>query len=195
MIRGCLCVILLALLTACASSPQPRYYTLATPITAGEVTANSKAPYMVAVGPVTLPEIVDRPHLVVRSGANQVVIAEQHRWAEPLKSELPRVIAANLSRELGGAWVTDSRQGASVAADYRVLIDVQRFDSVLGEAVTVEALWVIRASAGGEARRGRSLVREPVNGSGYDALVAAHNRALATVSHEIAEALRGFASR
>ena len=101
----------------------------------------------------------------------------------------------NLSRELGGAWVTDSRQGASVAADYRVLIDVQRFDSVLGEAVTVEALWVIRASAGGEARRGRSLVREPVNGSGYDALVAAHNRALATVSHEIAEALRGFASR
>ena len=195
MIRGCLCVILLGLLTACASSPQPRYYTLATPITSGESAANSKAPYKVAVGPVTLPEIVDRPHLVVRSGANQVVIAEQHRWAEPLKSELPHVIAANLSRELGGAWVTNSRQRASVDADYRVLIDVQRFDSVLGEAVTVEALWVIRASAGGEARRGRSLARESVNGSGYDALVAAHERALATISHDIADALRAVAGR
>ena len=40
-----------------------------------------------------------------------------------------------------------------------------------------------------------SLVREATDGGGYDALVAAHDRALAAVSHDIAEALRVVASR
>ena len=198
MIRGCQCIVVICLLAACASSPTPRYYTLAAPPAAAATNSNApnnNATYKIAVGPVTLPEIVDRPQLVLRSGANQVVIAEQHRWAEPLKSELPRVIAADLSRELGGAWVTSSRQSASQDADYRVSLDVQRFDSVLNEAVTVEALWVIRQSRGGKPRMGRSLVREATDGGGYDALVAAHDRALAAVSHDIAEALKAVAGR
>jgi hypothetical protein len=56
----------------------------------------------------------------------------------------------------------------------------------------VEASWSVRRSAGGDLRTGSSVVREPVGAAGYDALVAAHSRALAAVSRDIAQALRAM---
>jgi len=41
-------------------------------------------------------------------------------------------------------------------------------------------------------RSGRSVVREPIGGEGYVALVGAYNRALATASREIAAVVRAF---
>ena len=45
--------------------------------------AEANAP-SVWVAPVTLPEAVDRPQLVVRVTPNRVAILDGHRWAEPL---------------------------------------------------------------------------------------------------------------
>jgi len=60
--------------------------------------------------------------------------------------------------------------------------------------VTIDALWTVRRASGGEPRTGRSVVHEPTGGDGYDALVAAHGRALATVSRDVAESIRAAAS-
>jgi hypothetical protein len=75
-------------------------------------------------------------------------------------------IAANLAQELGAAHVWAYAQTTLASRDYQVLIDVQRFDSALGDAVTVEALWTIRRSAGSAPKAGRSSVREPASGAG-----------------------------
>jgi uncharacterized lipoprotein YmbA len=175
----------------CSTSPEPRFYTLS----AGGNPAqdrNEKAlmEYSIAVGPVTLPEMVDRPELVVRVGVNQVALLEQHRWAEPLRSEIPRVLAENLAQLLGASQVVTYPQNASGEAEYRVLVDIQRFESVLGQTVTIDALWAVRRTSGKDSKTGRSVVRESTGGAGHDALVAAHGRALAAVSREIAEAIR-----
>ena len=69
-------------------------------------------------------------------------------------------------------------------------IDVQRFDSVPGESVLVDAVWAVRPTAGGEVRTGRTVAREAVSVKGFDALAAAHSRALAKVSEDIAAAIR-----
>jgi uncharacterized lipoprotein YmbA len=119
-----------------------------------------------------------------------VEILESQRWAEPLKSEIPRLIAENLRRLLGSSRVSSYLQHAGVDADYRLLVDIQRFESVGGEAVTIEAVWSLRRSTGGTAKTGRSLVREPVNAVGYDPLVSAYGRALLAVSRDLAEAIR-----
>ena len=101
------------------------------------------------------------------------------------------MIAANLAQALGDAYVSAYPHGTGSEADYRVVVDIQRFESAPGEAATVEALWVVRPKAKGlAARSGRSLVREPAPGKDYDTLVAAHGRALARISREIAEAVR-----
>ena len=173
-------LLLLVLLLSCGSPPRERFFTLDAP---EPPVAAADAP-SVAVGPVSVPELVDRPQFVVRVNANQVAIAEQARWAEPLKGAIARVVAANLAKDLGAR--VQPRNGD---ADYRVLIDVQRFESTPADAVLLDAQWTVIGPKGAR-RGGRSLQREPVQGRDYDALAAAHSVALAKISQEIAAAIQ-----
>ena len=166
--------------------------TVAHPGTA-RATAAAAAPAIV-VGPVTLPELVDRPQLVVRVAANRVAILESQRWAEPLNSEIPRVIAEDLGRLLGSSRVSSYLQHSGPAADFRVLLDIERFEASPGEAVSVEAGWSLHRGAAGTPETGRIRVREPVRGEGYDALVAAYGRALLAVSADLARAIQADAA-
>ena len=177
-------------LTGCGSSRETYYTLSAGAAVNGAPSANSESTYSVAVGPITLPEVVDRPQFVLRAGPNEVTIVELHRWAGPLKSEIPRIIADNLAADLNVKRVAAYPQSAGDNADYRVLVDIQRFDSTMGESVTIDALWTVKRASGGTLRTGRSTARESGSGGTYEAVAAAHSRALATISREIAEAIR-----
>jgi uncharacterized lipoprotein YmbA len=182
-------------LAGCFGSPKETYYTLNAGATmSGATSASVDAIYSIAVGPITLPEVVDRPQFVLRAGPNEVNIVELHRWAGPLRSEIPRVIADNLSADLNIKRVAAYPQSAGDNADYRVLVDIQRFDSTMGESVTIDALWTVKRVSDGVLRTGRSTARESSSGGSYETMVAAHSRALATISHEIAEGIRAAAS-
>jgi uncharacterized lipoprotein YmbA len=177
-----------AALAGGCSSPDPVFYTLrADPAPARSGTSSIS----IVVGPVTLPEAVDRPQLVTSTGENRVEIQEFHRWAQPLKSEIPRVVAAQLGRQLGTANTGVLSDVAISEPDYRVLIDVQRFDSRRGEAATVEALWTVRARSGG-TRTGHTRAQERVADASYEAMVAAQGRALGAVSTEIGNAIEAL---
>jgi uncharacterized lipoprotein YmbA len=178
----------MVVVAGCASAPPERFYALGAAEPLHRVQSAGYA-FSVAVGPVTVPAIVDRPQMVLRTGRNRVLLAEQSRWAEPLKDGIARVVAANLAQLLGKARVSVSSQGMGDDAGYRVSIDVQRFESAPGEAATLDVLWAVRI-AGRTLSAGRSSIREPVDGGGDEALVAAHERALAAISRDIAAALR-----
>ena len=184
--RGFASVLMVLALAACGTSPPIRYFTLAS-----EPVASSAAPTLsIAVGPVTVPELVDRPHFVMRSGASSVDIVETARWAAPLKSEIPRVIADHLARMLDArAW--SSVQRASSQPDYRVLIDIQRFEMSSQDGAVIQALWTVRQHGGAAPVSGRSLVTESA-GAGYEAYADAHSRALAAVSRDIAAAIQAL---
>lgn len=175
-----------ALLAGCTRSPRVNYYVLEPVARADGAPFAQNAP-TVAIAPLTLPEMVDRPQMVVHADGARVKILETHRWAEPLKSRIPRLLAENLSRLLGSAQVSVYSQSGAGEADYRVFVDIPRFESTAG-LVTVEAVWTIRRPAQGFQKTGRSQVSEP-RGEGYESLVAAYNRALAAVSRDMAQAI------
>jgi hypothetical protein len=178
----------LAIFAAGCASPASRFYTLsATPTPAG--TASDLA---VAVGPVSVPAAVDRPEIVLTMGPNQVRLDEFNRWASPLQNNIARVVAENLVALLGTPRVFLSPQALSADADYRVAVEVQRFDSAPGEAATLEAVWTVRRTKDGKAQTGRTTAREPTSAGGYDALAAAHSRAVARLSRDIADAVRAL---
>ena len=79
-------------------------------------------------------------------------------------------------------------------ADYRAAIDVQSFQSTLGEAAVLEAVWTVCWTKDGKAETGRTSARETVQTKDYDALAAAHSRALARLSQDIANAVRALDS-
>src|SRR6478736_306004 len=106
------------LAAGCGSTPKESFYTLSVAPPAAPAAATSNV--SVFVGPVTIPEEVDRSPMVLRTGPNQVELDELHRWAEPLKAAIPKGIAEALMQQLGTARVYSSRAGASQAVDYRV---------------------------------------------------------------------------
>jgi hypothetical protein len=97
-------------------------------------------------------------------------------------------------------------QSTQTNFDYQVFVDVQNIDTKLGGSVEVDVLWTIKsapatkssskastlsASSGALVKpiMGRSLVREQVTGSGFEAVVAAQSRAFSKVGQEIAESI------
>jgi uncharacterized lipoprotein YmbA len=186
--HACLCV-LVAFVAACASPPPPRFYTLSrTPAPGAPPSTLS-----VLVGPVSIPAAVDQPPIVVSTGPNQVTLDEFNRWASPLASNISRVVAENLVDLLGTPRVSQFQQSINVDADFRVAIEVQSFESSLGDAATFSAVWAVRRTGDGRSETGRTAVREAPSDKSYDALAAAHSRALSRMSQDIAAAIRTLA--
>jgi uncharacterized protein len=179
---------LVGLAAGCGSTPASRFYTLS----AGAAPAATPSNLSISVGPVSVPAIVDRPQIVVTAGPNQVRLEEFNRWASPLQNGIARAVAENLVAMLGTPRVTLSSQTLSSEADYRAAIEVQSFESMPGDAAVLDAVWTVRRAKDGKAQTGRTTVREPVQEKGYDALAAAHSRALARLSRDIADAVRAL---
>ena len=201
--RLLLALSLFILLLGGCSSPKSSYYTLSSaPI---PQTMSGGRELRVMVGPISLPDSVDQPQLVIQDGKNEITVYEYHRWAGSLKNEVGRVVAANLSRELGISNIWSFSQSTQTNFDYQILLNVQTMESKPSDSVVLDVLWTIKPSvsksltanktagpkspseAQVKALMGRSLVREPVTAAGVDALVAAQSRAFAKVSTEIAK--------
>jgi uncharacterized protein len=179
---------LIILTPGCGATPASRFYTLS----AAAAPAAPSSNLSVAVGPVSVPAMVDRPQIVVTTGPNQVRVEEFDRWAAPLQSGIARVVAENLVAMLGTPRVMLSSQILGADADYRAVIEVQSFDSAPGEAAVLNAVWTVRRARDGKAETGRTTAREAVQEKSYDALAAAHSRALTRLSRDIADAVRAL---
>lgn len=181
---SCAIIILIA---GCASSPPTRFYTLSS---ISAPAATPQVNYSVSVGPVSVPAVVDRPQIVIRTGPNKVFIDEFERWASPLKEDIARIIVENLISMLGTSQITLFPQSTATGASYRVMIDVLRFDSEPGKAATLDALWTVSSAKDGRSHRGRTTLAEATQGGDYAALVAAHSRALGRLSGDVAGIIR-----
>jgi len=189
--RAGLHLVLAVAILGCGTSPAARFYTLDATARPDGSRAGS---YAIVVGPVTVPPAVDRPQLVLQAAPNRVTVDEFHRWAGPLDDAVARAIAGNLAALLGTTQVA-ALPATGLAATHRVTVDLQRFEATPGGGVVVEALWAVRPWAGGEGTSGRTLATEALEGAEVDAVPAAYSRALATVSADVAAAIRSDAGR
>jgi uncharacterized lipoprotein YmbA len=176
----------LAALPAGCASPPSHLYTLSQSATAVVRPGENSSKLTVVVGPVSIPAIVDLPQIVVRKGPNQVSLDEFNRWASPLANNISHVVAGNLTAMLGASRVSFF---PTADVDYSVAIDVETFESAPGDAATLTATWIVRGKDG-KTETGRTAVREPSPEKGYEALAAAHSRALGHLSQDIADTIR-----
>ena len=172
-------------IAGCGTSAPPKFYSLSATSTPD---SSSAANVAVLVGPISIPAGVDRPQFVVQNGANQVDVEEFNRWSAPLNDSIAKAVAGDLSVLLGTPDVATAPLANFVAA-YRVTIDVQRFDSIRGQGAVLDAVWVVK-KANGDVRSGRTVAHESAQGDSFDALAAAHSRALAKMSADIAGVIR-----
>ncbi|HEX9206243.1 MAG TPA: PqiC family protein [Candidatus Deferrimicrobiaceae bacterium] len=192
-----LLAVCLATLAGCATSTPSRFYTL-TPVKGSDASAGVipvKEGTILALGPVRLPEYLDRPQIATRSEGNEVRLHETERWAGSLQEDVSRVLNENLSALLAGKRVvvirwTSVMQTMIAPFRYRLAIEILRFEGTVGGTVVLKARYGLLGPDGKTViSAGESTVREPAGGTDYEALVAAMSRALAAFSREIAAAI------
>ena len=188
---GSLCVVVaLSLAVAgCASSPSTNFYTLSSVAAPASPSRPVQAPAaVVAIGPVTLPDYVDRPQIVTRESAYAVKLAPYDQWAGPLTDMVPRVLIENVATALPGDRVVGFPSASETAFDYRVAVDITRFDADQTGTATLVARWQVYDRS---ARRALLVTDEtfvrPSSGPSYEAIVAAMSGTLADLSGRLAE--------
>ena len=182
-------VALALLLAGCGASPPRHFYVLTAdpvPSRAGAAAAGNT----VALGRITVPGALDRPQIARRKGGNEIVFAEEERWAGPLDDMLRRVLADDPAARLpAGVMLVES--GAKPPPGVTIALDVSRFDADESGTVTLTARWEALGRNGAPFGAPReSAIVEPGSGSGAAAVVATMSRAVAALAARIAAGLR-----
>jgi len=179
-----------ALAAGCASAPSVRLYVV-TPL-AGPAPATRAPGPAVVVAAVRLPEYLERLQLVTRSGDNRLQLEEFHHWGGNLGKDLTRVMAENLSLLLGSDAVVAAPHTLRVRPDYRVEIEVLRFERAGDGRVHLAAKWWLQRGADGSplASPTTTLASDPLpEASGADLTVAAMSGLFGELSRAIAQAI------
>ncbi len=190
----CTLGLLCAILCGCASSPPSKFFQLsAVNGRTSQTNSSNQDAMVVVIGPLRIPDYLDRPQIVTRSGNNELRLSEFDRWAGSLDSDIIRVLVENVSGQLPPdrffviRW-TPLLQ-ARVSAAYRVEVMVERFEGASDGLVLLRAQWGIFSPEKGLLLKKDSQISEEVRGKGSDAIVDAMNRAIGRLSKEIVDGI------
>jgi uncharacterized lipoprotein YmbA len=195
-------------LDGCTNSPPTRFYVLST--MTGQAAAIPGKGTALGIGPVTLPEYLNRPQIVTRVSGNQLALAEFDQWGGDLNDNITRALAANLSNLLETDRVSLYPWQDGSPIDYQVTIDVVHFEQDVDGSSLLAVFWsVVDPRSGkvklmqrsdyrdtgdaaqpgttGDTDTSRSSETRP-----YDAIVAAMSRNLESLSRDIANAIIGL---
>ena len=125
------------------SGPAVRYYVLS-PMAEVESPASAHA-LTIEISTIHLPQYLDRPHLVTRSGNNRLKILQSHQWGGNLRKDMLRTLAVNLSQLLETPNVTIAPHRSSGQSDYRVSIEIIKFEKDTDNHVRLNLKGVARA--------------------------------------------------
>jgi len=183
-VAGCL------LVAGCAQTPPSNFYTLSS-LRSDDDRGNGADPdgLTVALGPIALPQYLDRPQIVTRTSPNRLQLAEFDRWAEPFQEIFTRVLAENLSLLLDTDHIITLPTRRSRMTDYRVEVEVLRFDTEVSGRTQLATRWSIYGLDDEEPLVVRRTVHESSvsNANDFESIAAAMSRCLADLSREIAK--------
>ena len=155
-----LLIALLALISACGTTPPSDYYLLSAQAGAAPT---GQTPSL-GVGPISVPEYLNRNSMVYNRSGNKLDVATYARWAEPLEAGITRVLSLNLAKNLNTEDIQDFPWHARRAPDYSVTVRVLELDANNSRARLV-AEWSLRDhSEDGQVIRRISQLEIPTGG-------------------------------
>jgi uncharacterized lipoprotein YmbA len=182
-----LMMMLASLVLVGCGSPAPFTYPLSPPVSSATVTpAKAVGPY--ALSDISVPPEADLASLVVQQTDGRVLVLANDLWTAPLSSHLRTALSLELTSRIGMPPVQNLSAGAGDAGVTRIQVDVQRFDMVPGQYVTIHALWRIRFAGTNKVMTCFSRLQEAVS-IGVSALVTGQQKNTQQLSSQIAQAL------
>ncbi|MCX5706338.1 MAG: PqiC family protein [Candidatus Omnitrophica bacterium] len=187
-------IFLALLFSGCLSipdSPNPRFYTLSA-IDESKVTQKFSLPAdtIIGLGPVKIPEYLNRPQIVAINKNKTLSFAQFDRWGEPLDPGLTRLIRQDLMLMLPGATLVTYPWRSAVPVKYQVTVDLVQLESELVKDLFFVCQWsIIDVGNNKMMIIKRSEFRQPIDPHTYSGLTEALSAACASLSNEIAQEL------
>lgn len=193
---GCYLIIsslfFLLILTGCGSTQPSRFYTLY-PLgdlkTEPQSTSSGHNIY-ISIGPVEIPDYLNRPQIAIRTSQNELTLSEYDRWAGSLREDIVRVLSENISRLMAADRLSVVEWGWGAGHDYRLAVEIKQFDIMPEGNVLLSAEWALIGKNGTRIIARRERVTEPIGGQRYEARVSSMSKALETLSRDIANEMK-----
>ena len=185
-------VLLLALGGACRLLSIPRaestrFYTLALPA----LPRAGVGSLALGLGPITFPGYLDQPQVVTRVDEERVVFAPNDRWAGSLRVQFERALTLRLMEALDTNDVAAFPWWPGRPIDVSVQLNVLAFEADASGQARLDALWKVKDGKRDQTlESGQTSLREPIDAGGYEAAVAALDRALDQLTQAIAADVR-----
>lgn len=172
-------------------SPNPRLYMLsAVEETQVSKKINITPGVIIGVGPVKIPEYLDRPQMVTKDKEGILKFDEFDRWGESLDLGLVRLVRQDLTVMLPGSRLVLYPWDSVIAVKYQVILEVVQLDSELDRDMSFVVQWtVIDVQNSKAVIIKRSEFHQPINLQNYAGLAQTLSTACALLSIQIAEAL------
>jgi uncharacterized lipoprotein YmbA len=183
--------LLASLTVGCGTTKPSKFYLLTSQIDAKEAESREvPGPYL-GVGPVEIPEYLNRPQMVTHTGTNEVQVAEYDRWAEPIKANVARVLGDNLSLLLATEGVSLFPARGATPPDWRVTLTITDLEIQFGESVVLSGWWrLLRGNEDETLASHKVHILEPLGeNESYEGAALAASRTLARLSREMAAAI------
>ena len=178
-------------LSGCISipnSPMPRFYALSA-LDRTEVIKDSPK-MIIGIGPVKIPEYMDRPQIVTEDKDKMLHFAQFDRWGESLDLGLARLIREDLTVMFPGTKLTLYPWNPSIDVKYQVLIEVVQLDNEFDRDMSFVVQWtVIDLQSSKIVIIKRSEFHQPIVPPNYSGLAKTLSTACASLSNQIAEEL------
>lgn len=187
----CFCVFLLSGCITVDESPNPRFYMLKA-VDTDKVAQRFDMPadVIIGVGPVKIPQYLDRPQIVTQDKDRMLKIAQFDRWGELLSAGFAQVITLNLTQMLPGASLQTFPSDIAIPLKYQLILDIFQLESNLDKDLLLVVQWsIIDAQKKQVLFSKRSEFRQPINPHNYSGLTQSLSSACVLLSAEIAQAL------
>jgi len=183
---------LAVMICGCATAPPDAFYTLAPLAVAqqGDATTADES-LAVGVGPISLPEYLDRSQIVGRKDTSALTVDEVHLWGGSLHDDFPRVLGENLAQLLGTNRILVNTSEVRYPVDVRVAADVLRFEVENDGEAVLKVRWMLIGPDSDRVLMVReSSFRAKSQSADPAAMVGAMSRALEDFSEELSKAIR-----
>jgi uncharacterized lipoprotein YmbA len=139
---------------------------------------------------LSLPALLDRRQIVNRTENNTIEMADFDQWAAPLKDNVIAVLSKNIATLQPNMMVRSYPWSVYGNMDYRVIIDITRFDTQRGKSVNLEANWTIMEEKSHTVvSTGQTKIEQRLNDENYNSVAQGLSKLLSDFSQQIALAL------
>lgn len=144
---------------------------------------------LVGLGPIRIPDYLDRPQIVTAASSQEYLLSEDHRWAERLDENIARVSAQNLARFIPSDRIVPHPWPREPKPDVQVAIAIQEMHVDAGGQVRMSAVWTLRHGQGPAESR-RFSCRLPASTTDYARMVEVESQCLARLNRDIATGIQ-----